>query len=47
MRESLRGADGPGEAFRFPSLVADWGLEYYQSEREITEKLLARLAEEG
>lgn len=46
VRESLRGRDGPGEAFRFPSLVADWGLEYYQSEREITEKLLVRLAEE-
>jgi DNA-binding PadR family transcriptional regulator len=47
VRESLRGADDVGKPFRYPSLVADWGLEYYESEREIVEKLLARLDEEG
>ncbi len=47
VRESLRGADGPDDAFRYPSLVADWGLEYFDGEREIIEKLLARLEEEG
>ncbi|MGA9748858.1 MAG: PadR family transcriptional regulator [Nocardioides sp.] len=45
VRESLRGADGPGEAFRYPSLVADWGLEYFDGERAIVEKLLIRLDE--
>ncbi len=47
VRESLRGNDAVGEPFRYPSLVADWGLEYYESERLITERLLARLQEEG
>jgi DNA-binding PadR family transcriptional regulator len=47
VRESLRGRDGVGEPFRHPSLVADWGLEYYDGERAIIEKLLARLEEEG
>ncbi|MGH3472575.1 MAG: helix-turn-helix transcriptional regulator, partial [Nocardioidaceae bacterium] len=35
-------ADDP---FRFPRMVSDWGLEYYQAERETIEKLLARLSE--
>lgn len=47
VRESLRSSDGVGEPFRYPSLVADWGLEYFDSEREIVEKLIARLEEEG
>jgi DNA-binding PadR family transcriptional regulator len=47
VRDSLRSRDGVGEPFRHPSLVADWGLEYFDSEREIVEKLLARLDEEG
>ncbi len=45
VRESLRGADGPDEAFRYPALVADWGLEYFDGERAIIEKLLIRLDE--
>jgi DNA-binding PadR family transcriptional regulator len=45
VRESLRGRDEPGEPFRYPSLVADWGLEYLDGERAIIEKLLARLDE--
>ena len=32
VREALRGADRPGEPFRFPSLVADWGLDYFAAE---------------
>ncbi len=46
VRESLRGRDGVDQPFRHPSLVADWGLEYFDSEREIVEKLLSRLEEE-
>jgi DNA-binding PadR family transcriptional regulator len=45
VRESLHGRDAPGEAFRYPSLVADWGLEYLDGERAIIEKLLLRLDE--
>ena len=47
VRASLEGRDQPGEPFRYPSLVADWGLEYLDGERVIIEKLLARLEEEG
>ncbi len=47
VRESLRGRDEPGEAYRYPSLVADWGLEYLAGEQTIIEKLLHRLEEEG
>jgi DNA-binding PadR family transcriptional regulator len=47
VRESLRGRDAPGDAFRYPSLVADWGLEYLAGEQDIVEKLLLRLDEEG
>ena len=45
VRESLRGADGPGEAFHFPSIVADWGLDYYAAEAQHTRRALDRLAE--
>ena len=43
--ESLHGRDEPGQPFRHPSLVADWGLEYFDGERAIVEKLLGRLRE--
>lgn len=43
VRESLRGRDAPGQGFRYPSLVADWGLAYYDSEAEIARDLLARV----
>src|SRR5690242_9319504 len=29
VRESLRGRDEAGQAFRYPAMVADWGLEYF------------------
>ena len=45
VRESLRGVDRPGEAFRFPSLVADWGLDYYAAEARHTHRALASLDE--
>jgi DNA-binding PadR family transcriptional regulator len=46
VRESLRGGDGPGEPFHYPSLVADWGLDYYAAETRHTRRALARLAGE-
>lgn len=45
VRESLRGADRPGQAFRFPSLVADWGLDYFAAETRHTQRALASLDE--
>lgn len=30
---------------RFPRMVADWGLDYYESERVMVEELIRRLAE--
>ncbi len=46
VRDSLVGADGPGEAFRYPSLVAEWGLAYFDAERRIARRILARLDEQ-
>jgi DNA-binding PadR family transcriptional regulator len=43
VRESLRGADAPGEPFHYPSIVADWGLDYYAAETRHTRRALARL----
>jgi DNA-binding PadR family transcriptional regulator len=47
VRESLRGSDAPGDVFRYPSLVADWGLAYYDAEEQITRDLLARIESES
>jgi DNA-binding PadR family transcriptional regulator len=47
VRESLRGADRPGEPFRFPSLVADWGLDYFAAETRHARRALASLDEPG
>ena len=46
VRESLQGRDDTDQPFHYPSLVADWGLEYLDGERLIIEKLLLRLEEE-
>ena len=35
VRRSLAVADGVGEVFHYPSLVADWGLAHFDSELEI------------
>lgn len=43
VRESLRGRDAPGDAFHHPSLVADWGLDYFAGEVRSAERALARL----
>ena len=45
VRESLRGADAPGEVFHYPSVVADWGLDYFAAEARHTRRALARLSE--
>ena len=45
VRDSLRGADAPGEAFHSPSVVADWGLDYVAAETRHTRRALARLAD--
>lgn len=47
VRESLRGADSPGEAFHHPALVADWGLDYFADEARNAERTLARLRAEA
>jgi len=46
VRERLRGADAPGETFRHPSLVADWGLDYFAHERVIVEDLIRRISDD-
>jgi DNA-binding PadR family transcriptional regulator len=43
VREALRGSDRPGQPFRFPSLVADWGLDYFAAEIRHTRRALASL----
>ncbi|UYM07803.1 helix-turn-helix transcriptional regulator [Solicola gregarius] len=43
--EAVRKSLGDDEAMRFPALVAEWGLAYYDSEREITDRTRARLEE--
>ncbi len=47
VREALRGADRPGEPFRFPSLVADWGLDYFAAEAQHARRALDSLDETG
>ena len=43
VREGLRGSDRPGEPFRFPALVADWGLDYFAAETRHARRALANL----
>lgn len=47
VREGLRGRDAPGEAFHHPSLVADWGLDYFAAEARHARRTLDRMAEDG
>jgi DNA-binding PadR family transcriptional regulator len=44
VRDSLRGRDAPGEPFHYPSVVADWGLDYFAAEARHTRKALDRLS---
>jgi DNA-binding PadR family transcriptional regulator len=46
VRESLRGGDSPGQPFYYPSIVADWGLDYFAAETRHSKRALARLAED-
>lgn len=46
VREMLRGRDSPGEAFRYPALVADWGLAYFAAETRHARRALRGLAED-
>ena len=43
VRDSLRGADAPGEPFYYPSVVADWGLDYFAAETRHSRRALQRL----
>jgi DNA-binding PadR family transcriptional regulator len=43
VRDSLSGADDPGEPFFYPSIVADWGLDYFAAEQRHTRRALTRL----
>lgn len=45
VRVSLAGVDRTGDPFRYPALVADWGLSYFDHERTIIEDLLRRIDE--
>jgi DNA-binding PadR family transcriptional regulator len=44
VRDALRGADAPGQAFYYPSIVADWGLDYFAAETRHTQTALERLS---
>ena len=46
VREGLRGSRRAGQAFRHPSLVADWGLDYFDNESRIVTRPHRRLHEE-
>ena len=43
VREMLRGHDRPGETFHYPSIVADWGLDYFAAEARHARSALERL----
>ena len=43
VRTSLEGRDLPGQPFRYPALVADWGRSYLAHERTVIEDLLRRI----
>lgn len=45
VRVSLEGVDRAGQDFRYPALVADWGLSYLEHERTNIEDLLRRIDE--
>ncbi len=46
VRDSLAGADAVGQPYHYPSLVADWGLDYYAAETETVQRLIERLHHE-
>ncbi|MGN0063308.1 MAG: PadR family transcriptional regulator, partial [Nocardioides sp.] len=46
VRDFLSTADRAGEQYRYPSLVADWGLAHFDSEEAIARSIVERLAED-
>lgn len=46
VRKMLRGADSPGDAFRYPALVADWGLDYFAAETRHARRAMRELAQD-
>ena len=46
VREMLRGADDPGQPFRYPAMVADWGLDYFSAETRQARRAMRTLAED-
>jgi DNA-binding PadR family transcriptional regulator len=46
VRESLTGSDAPDEPFRYPAMVADWGLSYFAHEKTVLEKLIEMLQDD-
>jgi DNA-binding PadR family transcriptional regulator len=46
VRRSLEGRNARGQAFHYPSMVADWGLAHLDSELEIARQTIKRLQEE-
>ncbi|MCW2792690.1 MAG: PadR family transcriptional regulator [Nocardioides sp.] len=47
VRAGLVGRDEPGQNFHHPSLVADWGLAYFDSEARIARRTLRRMSADG
>ncbi len=47
VREGLRGVDRDGQPFRYPAMVADWGLDYFAAEAAHTQRALASLDDPG
>jgi DNA-binding PadR family transcriptional regulator len=43
VRETLRGDDGPDGIYRYPALVADWGLTFFDAEETSARRTLAAL----
>lgn len=42
--QAVRTSLGDVEAFRYPAMVADWGLHYYDTEQQMVRTLVQRLA---
>lgn len=47
VRDSLETNDADPDLFRFPRMVADWGLDYYEGERRMVIELIRRVTGEG
>lgn len=45
VRESLRGSDAPDQAFFHPSVVAEWGQNYFAAEKRHARRALKKLTD--